>query len=134
MKLSPRFFPLFRFCLLFLCVVSLVACARNYVTKNRQFKLISEKNEIQIGRKAKAEIIKEYGSLHDIEWQVYLDQIGQKLAKQSDRPNLTYDFTILDSDVLNAFALPGGFIFVTRGILLEMSDEAELAIVLTVVP
>jgi predicted Zn-dependent protease len=108
----------------------LTACATNYVSKNRQFKLISEKTEIEIGRKAKAEIVKEYGTYHDLDWQVYLDQIGQKVAKQSDRPKLAYDFTILDTDVLNAFALPGGFIFVTRGILVELADEAELAVVI----
>lgn len=110
--------------------LALSGCARNYVSKNRQFKLISEKTEIEIGRKAKAEIVKEYGTYHDLDWQVYLDEVGQKVAKQSDRPNLAYDFTILDTDLLNAFALPGGYIFVTRGILVELADEAELAVVL----
>jgi predicted Zn-dependent protease len=56
--------------------------------------------------------------------------VGQRVAKASDRPNLAYDFTVIDSDLLNAFAVPGGFVFVTRGILLQMVDEAELAIVL----
>ena len=112
-----------------LCVLA-AACAQNYVTKNRQFKLISQKTEIEIGRKAKQEIVKEYGTYHDLDWQIYLDQVGQRVAKQSDRPNLAYDFTILDTDVLNAFALPGGYIFVTRGILMELADEAELAVVL----
>ena len=106
------------------------ACATNYVTKNHQFKLISEKTEIQIGSTAKKEIVKEYGTYRDLDWQVYLDEVGQKVAKQSDRPQLAYDFTILDTDVLNAFALPGGYIFVTRGILSEIADEAELAVVL----
>jgi len=106
------------------------ACAKNYVTQKRQFKLISEKTEVEIGRKAKEQIVKEYGIYRDIEWQIYLDQVGQRLVQQSDRPKMAYDFTILESDVLNAFALPGGFIFVTRGILMEMVDEAELAVVL----
>lgn len=119
------------FLLAFVCAAALFAgCARNYVSKRRQFKLISEKTEIEIGRKAKADIIKEYGSVKDLEWQIYLDRIGQRLAKASDRPNLPYDFTILDSDQINAFAVPGGFVFVTRGILQEMVDEAELAVVL----
>lgn len=117
-----------------LCVVVLIlgisGCARNFVTKERQFKLISEKTEIEIGKKAKAQIIKEYGQYHDLDWQIYLDQVGQKLVAASDRPKLPYDFTVLDTDVLNAFAVPGGFVFMTRGILMEMADEAELAIVL----
>jgi len=111
-------------------LVLLTACAKNYVTQKRQFKLISEKTEVEIGRKAKEQIIKEYGIHKDFEWQIYLDQVGQRVAAQSDRQKLAYDFTILDSEVLNAFALPGGYIFVTRGILMEMVDEAELAIVL----
>jgi predicted Zn-dependent protease len=120
--------------LLFLCLAVVTGpftgCAKNYVTKRRQFKLISEKTEIEIGRKAKEEIIKEYGSVKDLEWQIYLDQVGQRIAKASDRSNLQYDFTIVNSEELNAFAVPGGFVFVTRGLLHEMADEAELAIVL----
>ena len=111
-------------------LVFLFACAKNYVTKHRQFRLISEKTEIEIGRKAKEDILKQYGTYKDLDWQVYLDEVGQRVAKASDRPNLQYDFTIIDSNEINAFALPGGFIFVTRGILPHMADEAELAIVL----
>src|SRR5262249_27099770 len=110
--------------------LSFTGCARNLVTKHHQVKFISEKTEIEIGKKAKQEIVKEYGMVHDLDWQVYLDEVGQKVAKSSDRPNLPYDFTILDTDILNAFAVPGGFVFVTRGILMEIADEAELAIVL----
>lgn len=108
----------------------MAGCARNYVTRHRQLHLISEKTEIEIGKKAKEEIVKEYGTFSDIHWQAYIDQIGQRVAKASDRPNLAYDFTILDTEILNAFAVPGGFVFVTRGILSQMSDEAELSIVL----
>jgi len=115
---------------LFLSFLLFSACARNFVTKRRQVKFISQKTEIEIGKKAKAEIVKEYGSYKDLEWQIYVDQVGQKVAKVSDRPDLAYDFTILDSDILNAFAVPGGFVFVTRGILMEIADEAEMAIVL----
>ena len=110
--------------------MSLAACARNFVTKRRQVKFISQKTEIEIGKKAKEQIVKEYGIYKDLDWQIYLDQVGQRVAKASDRPELQYDFTIVDSDLLNAFAVPGGFVFVTRGILSEIKDEAELAIVL----
>jgi len=117
----------------FLSLLSLIgfaACARNYVTNRRELHVISEKTEIEIGRKAKEDIVKEYGAYHDLEWQIYLDEVGQRLARASDRPNLNYDFTIIDTDLLNAFAIPGGYVFVTRGILTQMADEAELAIVL----
>src|SRR5260370_593614 len=110
--------------------VLLTSCAKNFVTKHRQVKFISQKTEIEIGKKAKEEIVKEYGIYHDLDWQIYLDQVGQKVAKVSDRPDLAYDFTILDTDILNAFAVPGGFVFVTRGILMEIADEAELSVVL----
>ncbi len=116
--------------LLVVLCCGLSACAKNYVTKQRQVKFISQKTELEIGRKTKEQIVKEYGSYKDLEWQIYLDQIGQRVAKASDRPDLPYDFTILDTDILNAFAVPGGFVFVTRGLLMEIADEAELAIVL----
>ena len=113
-----------------LSLLLLSACAKNLVTKQRQVKFISQKTEIEIGRKAKDQIVKEYGTYKDLEWQIYLDQVGQRVAKQSDRPDLQYDFTIIDTEILNAFAVPGGFVFVTRGLLAECKDEAELAIVL----
>src|SRR5262245_25476225 len=111
-------------------LIILAACARNYVTRHHELHLISEKTEIEIGRKAKEDIIKEYGAYRDLEWQIYLDQVGQRVARASDRPGLAYDFSIIDTDLLNAFAVPGGFVFVTRGILTQMADEAELAVVL----
>jgi predicted Zn-dependent protease len=130
-KTNARFL---RFLLPLACCVFafyfLSACAQNFVTKKRQVKFISQKTEIEIGKKAKAEIVKEYGIYKDLDWQVYLDEVGQRVAKQSDRPELQYDFTIIDTDILNAFAVPGGFVFVTRGILGELKDEAELSIVL----
>src|SRR5882672_4110836 len=112
--------------LAFSLLLCLTACARNLVTKRRQVKFISQKTEIEIGKKAKDQIVKEYGTYRDIDWQVYLDQVGQRVARKSDRPDLQYDFTIIDTDILNAFAVPGGFVFVTRGLLMECKDEAEL--------
>src|SRR6266849_6328489 len=81
--------------LLFLSVIallvgSLTACAKNFVTKRHQVKFISQKTEIEIGKKAKEEIVKEYGIYKDLDWQIYLDQVGQKVAKCSDRPELQY--------------------------------------------
>ncbi len=111
-------------------IIFMSGCARNYVTRHHEVHVISQKTEIEIGRKAKDDIVKEYGVYKDILWEAYVDQVGQRLAKVSDRPNLQYDFTIIDSDEMNAFAVPGGFVFVTRGLLTQMVDEAELAIVL----
>src|SRR5438132_12745195 len=120
-KINARSFKSLLFLsVLALLIVSLAACARNFVTKRRQVKFISQKTEIEIGKKAKEQIIKEYGIYKDLDWQIYLDQVGQRVAKASDRPELQYDFTIVDSDLLNAFAVPGGFVFVTRGILSEI--------------
>src|SRR4051812_5568276 len=95
--------------LVLVAVFILAACARNFVTRKHELHLISEKTEIEIGRKAKQDIIKEYGAYHDLDWQVYLDQVGQRVARASDRPNLAYDFTVIDTDLLNAFAVPGGY-------------------------
>jgi len=117
-------------CYLLLGACFFNGCSRNLVTRNHQVKLISEKTEIEIGKKAKQEIIKQYGAYNDLDWQIYIDQIGQKVAKASDRPNLPYDFTILDTEILNAFSVPGGCVFITRGMLTQMADEAELAVVL----
>src|SRR3954468_9657804 len=101
-----RAFPL-RSYLLPVSFLILVACAKNYVTRHHEIHLVSEKTEIEIGRKAKQDIVKEYGAYHDLEWQVYLDQVGQRVARPSDRSGLAYDFTIIDTDLLNAFAVPG---------------------------
>ncbi len=107
-----------------------LACATNPVTGKSEFSLMSESQEISIGRESDPQIVATYGLYDDARLAAYVDSVGQRLVAVSHRPNLRFTFRVLDSPVINAFALPGGFVYVTRGILAHMNDEAELAIVL----
>ena len=106
------------------------ACATNPVTGKKQMSLLSEAEELAIGQQQDAEIRREMGVYNDAELQRYVSDIGQQLARNSHRPNLPWTFTIVDSPAINAFALPGGYIYVTRGVLAYLDDESELAGVL----
>jgi len=106
------------------------ACATNPVTGQRQFVLMSEAQEIGIGRESDPQIKAEMGVYNDPELQKYVSDIGMRLARLSERPNLPWQFTVVDQAAVNAFAVPGGFIYLTRGILPFLADEAELAGVL----
>ena len=120
-------------CLLFLLLLTLffnAACATNPVTGKRQMSLLSEAEELAIGQQQDAEIRKEMGVYDDPLLQRYVNDIGQQLARVSHRPNLPWTFTVVDSPAINAFALPGGYIYLTRGILAYLDDESELAGVL----
>jgi predicted Zn-dependent protease len=99
----------------------------NPVTGQSERSVMSEADEIEQGKKAHAEVTKEYGVYNDARLQAYVNEVGQKLAKQSHRANLTWTFTVLDSPEINAFALPGGYVYVTRGIMAYLDSEAELA-------
>ncbi len=107
-----------------------VACATNPVTGKKEFSLMSEAEELAIGQQADAEIRREMGVYPDQEVQRYVSDIGMRLAAESHRPHLPWTFTVVDSPAINAFAVPGGYIYITRGILPYLSDEAELAGVL----
>ncbi len=109
---------------------ALAGCATNPVSGKKEAAFMSEEKEIEIGRKVDSEIRKQYGVYDDPELQAYVQQIGEKLAGLSHRPELFYRFTVLDSPDVNAFALPGGYIYITRGILTYLNSEAELAAVL----
>ncbi|HNA59641.1 MAG TPA: M48 family metallopeptidase [Elusimicrobiota bacterium] len=111
-------------------LLAAVGCLRNPITQKREAKLISDRAEREIGLETKKKIIEEYGELKDPVFNQYVSNLGRRLASLSDRPKLDYQFTVLDTDVVNAFAAPGGFIFVTRGLLEQVSNEAELASVL----
>ena len=113
-----------------LAVVALATCAKNPVTGKRDFVLMSEEQEIKMGQQADPEVKKEYGSYDRAALQAYISELGQRLASQSHRSNLKYTFTVVDSPEINAFALPGGYIYVTRGILAYLNSEAEIAGVL----
>jgi predicted Zn-dependent protease len=122
---------IFKFAVVLGCMYLLAGCAVNPVTGKQNFTLMSEAGEIQKGQEAAAEIRKAYGTYEDLpSLQSYVNEVGQKLAKKSHRPQLDYHFTVLDSPQVNAFALPGGHIYITRGILAYLNSEAELAAVL----
>ncbi|TVP57746.1 MAG: peptidase M48 [Gemmatimonadales bacterium] len=106
------------------------SCVVNPVTGQRQFTLISEAQEIEIGREADRDISRSLGVYDDPELQAYVQELGERMARDSERPDLPWTFRVIDDPVINAFALPGGFIYVTRGILSHFSSEAELAGVL----
>ena len=105
-------------------------CAVNPATGDRQLALISEEQEIQLGRESDPKIVASMGLYSDESFQYYVQNLGSALAETSERPHLPWTFRILDETVINAFALPGGYIYVTRGILPYLDSEAELAGVL----
>ncbi|MFO0449261.1 MAG: M48 family metalloprotease, partial [Pseudomonadota bacterium] len=78
---------------------------------------MSEKKEIEIGQRMHVQVLQTMGAYDNPELQAYVDSIGQRLAKLSDRPKLQYTFTVVDTEDVNAFAIPGGFIYISRGIL-----------------
>lgn len=113
-----------------LLLLTLTGCAQNPVTGNQDFVLLGVDSEIAIGRANHPKIIEQYGRYDDESIQAYVQSVGDKLASVSHRPELLYRFTVLDSPVINAFALPGGYIYITRGLMAYLNSEAELAAVL----
>ncbi len=107
----------------------LSACAGN-PTGGANFVLMSESAELEKGRELHAEMLQQNPIYQDPELQAYVEKIGQKMAAVSHRPELDYVFTIIDSPDINAFALPGGFVYVNRGLLTYLNSEAQLAAVL----
>ncbi len=106
------------------------SCAINPVTGKRELSLFSEKEEIALGKQTDEEIKAQYGIYDDPALTAYVERVGQSMTQLTHRPHLTYYFAVLDTPVVNAFAVPGGYIYVTRGILAMMNSEAELAVVL----
>jgi predicted Zn-dependent protease len=105
-------------------------CAVNPATGQREISLVGEAQEIQMGQEADREITAATGLYDNASLQSYVSQVGVALARTSERPNLPWTFRVVDDAAVNAFALPGGYIYVTRGILAYMGSEAELAGVL----
>ncbi len=93
-------------------------------------KPVSEQDEINIGKGVAANLLGAAAPVSDPKLQTYVNQIGKWLALQTDKPQLPWRFAVLDTDTVNAFAVPGGYVFVTRGLLLLLRDESELAGVL----
>jgi predicted Zn-dependent protease len=108
----------------------MAGCARNPVTGKNEISLVSESQEIQMGQQAAQQVEQSIGFVDDPELQAYVANIGKRMAAKSERPNLPWEFHVVNDAAVNAFALPGGFIYVTRGLLAHMNSEAELASVL----
>jgi predicted Zn-dependent protease len=108
----------------------IAGCAVNPATGDRELNFVSESQEVQMGREADKSILAQYGVYEDVTLEQYVERVGKKLAAVSERPGLEWHFRLLDSPVVNAFALPGGYIYITRGIMAAMNSEAQLAGVL----
>ncbi|HSB36164.1 MAG TPA: M48 family metallopeptidase, partial [Thermoanaerobaculia bacterium] len=127
MKLPSRLAPLG----LAILVLAVASCATNPVTGKKQLILVSEEQELAIGAQQYAPSIQQsYGKANDAALQTYVQRVGAGLAAVSHRPQLPYEFTVVNANYLNAFALPGGKICVTRGLLSKMTTEDQLAGVL----
>jgi predicted Zn-dependent protease len=111
-------------------LLALSGCATNPVTGKSDVVTMSAAQEVEIGRKMHPQILQQYGRFEDPALQDYVNGIGQRIAAKSHRPELQYTFTVLDSEEVNAFALPGGYVYITRGIMAYLNSEAELAAVL----
>jgi predicted Zn-dependent protease len=116
-----------RIAVIVLGALALSHCAQNPVAGDKDFVLMSEQQEIQLGAQSHQEVLKEYAALDNPALQAYVNEVGQRLAKQSHRPDLQWHFTVVDSPDVNAFALPGGYVYITRGIMAYLNSEAELA-------
>jgi predicted Zn-dependent protease len=103
------------------------SCAINPVSGQRELMLVSESEEIQLGGQADADVVRQYGLYEDQKLNAYVKDLGQRVGKVSHRPQLSYHVKVLDVSVVNAFAVPGGYVYFTRGILATLNNEAELA-------
>ena len=113
-----------------LILLFLSACSSNPVTGKKNFSLISEEQELAIGAQAHRDVLKQMKKYNNPKLQAYVNSIGQALAKHSHRSKIRFTFTIIDDPSVNAFALPGGYVYITTGIMAYLNSEAELAGVL----
>lgn len=126
MKRAPAFANKTTGWILGLCSF-VAACSVNPATGERQLVLIGEGSEIRMGREADQEITASLGTYDDPALQAYITELGSRMAALSERPNLPWSFKVVDDPIVNAFALPGGFIYITRGIMAHFNSEAQLA-------
>ena len=109
----------------------MIACATNPVTGEQQLMLVSEQQEIDMDKQhSPHQISADYGASQDGSLNTYLDRIGKQMGKKSHRPKMPYSFRVVNANYINAYAFPGGTIATTRGIMLELDNEAELGALL----
>ncbi len=115
----------------FVCSNFLAGCSTNPATGQQQFTaLMSPQQEVQIGAQEHKKIVGQYGLYDDQNMQNYVSQVGKRVVKDTERPDVQYKFYLLDSPIVNAFALPGGYIYISRGLLALANSESEMASVL----
>ena len=118
-------------CVLLAAMVLSGACSTNPATGRSQLNMLSQEHEIRLGDQATTKFLEQLGG--EVPSQIVLDhvrQIGKQLAATSERPELPWEFHVVDSEVINAFALPGGKVFISRGLLAKLKNDAQLAGVL----
>ncbi|NLA49797.1 MAG: M48 family metalloprotease, partial [Bacteroidales bacterium] len=103
-----------------------ISCAINPVTGKKQLMLMSEEQEVALGMSYDPQVLATFGVYNDNNLQNFVQTKGTEMGKLSHRPNLVYHIKVVDSPVVNAFAVPGGYIYFTRGILAQLNSEAEL--------
>jgi predicted Zn-dependent protease len=106
------------------------SCAVNPVTDKREIMLFSDHDEIEMGKQGNEAVLVQFGTYDDPSIQRYIDHVGQQIAQVCHRKDLPHHYTVVDSAVLNAFALPGGYVYITRGLLAYLNNDAQLASVL----
>lgn len=110
---------------------ALAGCAKNPVTGESQIMLVSEEQEIQMDRQASPrQLSNDYGPTRDMEMNQYVTNVGRSLSDTSHRPHMPYSYQVVNANYVNAYAFPGGTIACTRGIMLELDNEAELSALL----
>jgi len=113
--------------LLFTAAVAIVvSCAVNPVTGKKQIMMMNEAQEVALGLSYDPQVLATFGEYTDPEMQAFVQAKGTEMGKISHRPNLEYHVKVVDSPVVNAFAVPGGYIYLTRGIMAQLNNEAEL--------
>ncbi len=120
-------------CYLLVFLVVLAGCAVNPVTGRNELALmqVSPQQEVELGKKSFGQAMQSMGGVYpDAALNAYVDRVGQRVARRSHRPELKYSFQVVNDSAPNAFALPGGFIAISRGLLVSLENEAQLAAVL----
>jgi len=114
----------------FATLAALVGCATNPVTGRKEVSLVGSGQEQQMGDEGYKAVVAEYGLYDDAELRTVIERVGGRVAAVSHLPNQKWTFTLVDDPAVNAFAMPGGYIYVTRGMLAHLQSEAQLAGVL----
>ena len=114
--------------ILILLAFVFAGCSVNPVTGKNEIMIFSDSQEINFGSEADPDIVWQFGGAYsDNQLKAYVNNVGQKVAASSDRANIPYHFKIVDNSEVNAFALPGGYVYITRGLLVKLENEAQLA-------